>query len=171
MTTSRVTQLPAGAQAILSLRDFHLFTSSPPAEWPPPTDLEVYGGPTPDDQEHVWVKTTLEAALNHRPGPWRLADGYTPSTSADSSVVATLPADARKVGRIGTLSELYTTLPVGVNPADDDIVYIVDARKRVVAVPYAIAQKFGRWTPVDGSVQDRVATHTPQAIPPRLRSR
>lgn len=167
MTTTRFDQLPTGAQPILSLRDFHLFTMTPPATWPPAPDLEVYGGPQPDGQPHAWVRTTLAAALAHRPGAWRLADGYTPTVA--TATAPTLPVEAREFGRIGSSARLFTTQPLGLEPADADPVYVVDAQGQVHPMPYAIARKFGRWTPVDAGVKAQVASPPVTAIPARLR--
>jgi hypothetical protein len=172
MTTGRAVALPEGAEAMLSLHDFHLFVVTPPTTWPPPPDLQVYGGPMPDGKPHVWIRTTLEAAMNHRPGRWHLADGYRPPSSADGSPAAgELPTGTHVIGRIGTSSQLHALSPLGVEPQDDDIVYVTTADRRARPMPYAIARKFGRWTPVDAAAQRQTAKREPQAIPPRLRPR
>jgi len=173
MSTGRVEQLPTNAVRILSQRDFHLFAANPPETWPPTHDLEVFGGPLPDGQPHVWVRTTVGAAMNHRPGSWKIATGYTPPLASDGSApTSMLPHDAREIGRIGSGSlRLYTILPIGIEPSNDDIVYVAGRDGSVTTMPLAIASKFGRWMPVDASARDRVATRSPQAIPARARRR
>lgn len=166
LVSRRTTSVPVGAELILSLNDAHLFALEPVTTWPPAPDLPVLFGPRPDGQEHVWTVTTVGAALKRRPGQWQPAARFTtPTPSAPDG----LPAGARVFGRIGSTTTLYTTLPLGLAPSDDDVVYVVGGDQRVVATPYPVLWKFGRWTPVDPAVQARTAPHRPQAIPRRLR--